>query len=247
MIILDKSKLESLQDWHEAALQEGAALLIDKEKSWTSFDVVAKVRKIAKIKKVGHAGTLDPLATGLLIICLGKATKKITEFQDMTKVYSGVMKLGAITNTFDTEGAEEDIKEVNVSEEEVIAAAKKLTGKLMQKPPMFSARKHKGKRLYKLARKDIKVEPAAKEIEVYNFDIIKFEKPFISFEIKCSKGTYIRALARDIGEILNTGGDLYSLRRESIGEYNADNAILIKDLQYEFERSKGNEKNDESL
>lgn len=247
MIILDKSKLENLQDWHEAALEEGAALLIDKEKSWTSFDVVAKVRKIAKIKKVGHAGTLDPLATGLLIICLGKATKKIIEFQDMPKVYSGVMKIGAITNTFDTEGAEKEIKEVNVTEDEVIAAAKKLTGKLMQKPPMFSARKHKGKRLYKLARKDIKVEPVAKEIEVYNFDIIKFEKPFITFEIKCSKGTYIRALARDIGEILNTGGYLYSLRRESIGEYEADNAILIRDLQNEFERSKGNKQNDESL
>lgn len=237
MKILSKSSINDISDWYKTASTVGAAILIEKERDWTSFDVVNKLKRSIDIKKIGHAGTLDPLATGLLIICCGKATKQITTFQDMPKVYSGIIKLGAITKTFDSEGEEEEQKDVNCNEKHVLAASEKLTGVLMQTPPMFSARKYKGKRLYKLARKNIEVKPMPKEVEVYNFDIIKFENPFVTFKIKCSKGTYIRSLARDMGEILGVGGYLYSLIRESIGEYNVNDAPKVNEVVEAFKNS----------
>lgn len=230
MLILTKHNLNDYEKWSKAAADEGAALLIDKPKDWTSFDAVAKVRNTLKIKKVGHAGTLDPLATGLLIICIGKATKKINEFQEQFKTYSGIIKLGATTKTDDAEADEDNLKEVNSTIEEIKVAALELTGKIMQIPPIYSARKINGKRLYQLARKNIEVNPVPKEVEVYNFEILKYEKPYITFSIDCSKGTYIRSLARDLGEKLSVGGYLYELRRDSIGEYLAKDAFSITDF-----------------
>jgi tRNA pseudouridine55 synthase len=247
MHILTKHNLAEFNTWRKAVAEEGAALLIDKAKDWTSFDVVAKIRNSLKIKKVGHAGTLDPLATGLLIVCVGKATKKINEYQEKFKVYSGIIKLGATTKTDDAEAEEENIKDVNCTIEQIRLAADKLTGKLNQIPPIFSARKVKGRRLYELARKNISVEIPPKEVEVYSFEIINFENPFIKFKIKCSKGTYIRSLARDLGEILSTGGYLNELRRDAIGQYNVDNAFTVNDLLNISKISETNSEINESI
>lgn len=231
MLFLNKLQISDFENWYKAASEEGAALLIDKKPDWTSFDVVAKVRNLLKIKKVGHAGTLDPLATGLLIVCCGKATKKIDGFRDMHKTYSGIIKLGAETKTDDAEAEEENIKDVNLTESEVLAASQKFTGTILQTPPMYSARKFEGKRLYKLARKNIEVKIEPSPVEVFSFEILKFESPFITFNIKCEKGTYIRSIARDIGAELGTGGYLYKLRRDAIGEYNVKDAISVDELK----------------
>lgn len=230
MLILTKHNLEDYEIWSKAATENGAALLIDKAKNWTSFDAVAKIRNTLKIKKVGHAGTLDPLATGLLIICVGKATKIIFEFQEQYKIYSGKIKLGATTKTDDAEAEEENLKDVHCTFDEISKAIEDLTGKIMQIPPIYSARKIKGKRLYELARKNIEVQPEPKEVEVYEFNIVKYMPPFLSFSIKCSKGTYIRSLARDLGAKLFVGGYLYELRRDSIGKYSAYDAFTVADF-----------------
>lgn len=215
----------------ESIAETGAALLVDKPLTWTSFDVVAKVRGMTRIKKVGHAGTLDPLATGLLILCLGKGTKRAEEYQAEAKEYTGVIRLGATTRTEDSEGEEENVVDVDhLTQEEIEAAATSFLGESLQTPPMFSARKVKGKRLYKLARKGIEVERPAKPITITRFDVTEIALPNVSFRIGCSKGTYIRAIARDMGERLGVGGYLGGLRRTKSGSFSVEEGVPIEEI-----------------
>ena len=216
-------------------IKEGKVILIDKPINWTSFDVVKYIRKSLqhkfKIKKikVGHAGTLDPLATGLLIICIGKQTKNISKYQDLAKTYTGKFKLGESTPSFD---AETDVNEKFEYDHITINNLKKLANKFignsLQKPPIFSAIKKDGKRLYNYARENKEIEIDKREIQIYDFEILDFNSPYVEFKIDCSKGTYIRTIANDFGKRLNSGSYLYELRRTKIGEFSVLNAIDIK-------------------
>lgn len=217
-------------------LHEGRILLIDKPLDWTSFDVVKKIRwnicngfGIKKIK-VGHAGTLDPKASGLLIVCTGKLTKKIDEIQAQTKVYTGTIKLGATTPTFDTESDEDQTFPVNhITTELIQQTIPQFIGEIQQHPPVHSAVKKDGKRLYELARAGKEVETEARNIRIDKFEITNVEMPFLDFEVQCGKGTYIRSLANDFGAALNSGGYLTALRRTKIGDFSvedADNSFL---------------------
>lgn len=237
-MILDKKSSGKYDLWLDNAKNEGGVVLVNKPTGWTSFDVVAKLRNLFRIKKIGHAGTLDPLAEGLLIICCGRATKKIEQFQNKTKEYFAVAKLGATTITDDSEGDEENITGVSgISEEMIKKALYKFEGKFDQIPPKYSARKIKGKRAYKLARKNVDFQLNAKEVEIYSLNLHLIDMPFVHFSVKCSKGTYIRSLARDIGSELQTGAYLYSLVRTAIGEYLNADALSIDEL---IELSKNN-------
>ena len=214
--------------------QEGEVLLIDKPLNWTSFDVVNFIRSFLKrtynIKKlkVGHAGTLDPLATGLLIICTGKMTKKINDFQGMDKVYVGQMKLGATTPSFDLETEEDSHFDISdITEKDLLSTATKLTGEIEQIPPMYSAVKIDGKRAYELARKKQEGVIKSRKVTIYNFDLLNTDLPFINFYVKSSKGTYIRSLVRDFGELLHNGAYLTELRRTQIGDFNVNDALTI--------------------
>jgi tRNA pseudouridine55 synthase len=207
---------------------EGRVLLINKPLEWTSFDVVNKLRYKLKIKKIGHAGTLDPLATGLLIICVGKMTKQIETFMGLEKEYTGVFILGQTTPSHDLETAVSEKKDIsNVSPEAIHAVVKSLTGKISQLPPAHSAIKVGGKRAYKFARKGKEVELQPREVEVKEFEITSLQLPELHFRVVCSKGTYIRSLARDIGEALGVGAYLSQLCRTRIGAYKLENALSI--------------------
>jgi len=213
-------------------ISEGLVLLIDKDKSKTSFDAVRDVRRKLNVKKVGHAGTLDPMATGLLILCSGKKTKEIYKYQDMKKVYEGTITLGAATPSMDAETEPIEIKSLDGITNERIHEVKSLfLGDIEQIPPMFSAIKHKGKSLYKYARKGIEIKREPRKIFIYNFLIKEINLPHVSFEIECSKGTYIRVIADDIGKILGCGGYLSALRRTSIGSYMVDDALTVAELK----------------
>lgn len=208
--------------------EEGRVLLIDKPLHWTSFDVVRKIRNNIKIKKVGHAGTLDPLATGLLIICTGKFTKKINDYMAREKEYTGSITFGAVTPTYDLESEPEQFKDVsNIQEADILNYAKSYIGEQWQKPPVYSAIKKEGTRLYELARRgeDIELEP--RKIMISEFEIVKINLPVIDFRIVCSTGTYIRSIAHDFGAALGCGGYLSSLRRTAIGEFKICDAIEI--------------------
>ncbi|MCX6143792.1 MAG: tRNA pseudouridine(55) synthase TruB [Ignavibacteriales bacterium] len=216
----------------EAPVDEGTILLMDKPFQWTSFDVVHKVRRTLGIPKVGHTGTLDPRATGLLIICTGRQTKRVQEFADMEKEYTGTLQLGIRTPSFDLETAVTEQADIStVTQEKLAAAVQGFLGKQLQVPPMFSAVKHHGKPLYKYARKGKTLEREAKEIEIKEFSIISFAPPNVSFRVRCSKGTYIRTLANDLGEILGCGATLVELRRTRIGEYRVENALTISQFE----------------
>ena len=205
----------------------GEVLLVDKPLTWTSFDAVKKIRGAVKIKKVGHAGTLDPLATGLLIICTGKMTKQIDTFQGQEKEYTGTICLGKSTPSFDLETeVDEETPIGHITEEALHEAAKELTGALMQVPPLFSAVKIDGKRAYKHARKGDDIELKARPVEVKVFEITQVQMPYVSFRIVCSKGTYIRSLARDFGFSLQTGAHLTELRRTRIGDFTIEQASI---------------------
>ncbi len=202
--------------------------LVDKSTDWTSFDVVNKIRRILKVKKVGHAGTLDPAATGLLILCSGKNTKKIDTFQSQTKVYSGKFQFGFTTPSYDSETEQTKISETDrLTLEEVISASKSFLGEIEQIPPMYSALKVGGKKLYELARKGKEIERAARKVTIFDFQIINFDQGVSEFTVTCSKGTYIRSLANDLGEKLKVGAYLASLRREKIGDYDVKDAWTV--------------------
>jgi len=220
---------------------EGKVLLINKPLHWTSFDVIRKVRIITKVSKVGHAGTLDPLASGLLIICTGKFTKKINEYMGMEKEYTGSITLGGITASYDLEQIPENIKDIShLSEEDILNATKKFIGKIMQLPPAHSAIKKDGKRLYESARKGEHVELKPRAVTIYSFEITKINLPEVYFKVVCSTGTYIRSLANDLGKELGVGGYLSSLCRTRIGEFSLANAMTVDDF-YQKIRSLKNE------
>ena len=211
---------------------EGQVLLLDKPLDWTSFQLVKKVRYLVKVKKVGHAGTLDPLATGLLIICTGKFTKIIQGIQDAEKEYTGTFTIGATRPSYDKETEiNEEFDITSITEEQILETAKEFIGVVEQVPPIFSAIKVKGKRAYEYARKgeDIKLKP--RNVTIREFEITKIALPEISFRVACSKGTYIRTLADDFGKALNNGAYLSSLRRTKIGEYSIDNSIQIDEFE----------------
>ena len=217
---------------------DGEILLINKPLKWTSFDVVGKIRVMLKYRlgikkiKVGHAGTLDPLATGLMIICTGKFTKRIEEFQNQDKVYTGTFCLGATTPSYDLESKIENKQDISgLKTDDIIEKSKLFTGELKQRPPIFSAVKIDGKRAYEMAREGQEFEIEAKTIHIRRFEITRIELPHVDFEVECSKGTYIRSLARDFGEALGCGAHLASLCRTKIGEYSLSDAISTEQLE----------------
>lgn len=214
----------------------GEVFLIDKPLTWTSFDVVKKMKGILKAKKIGHAGTLDPLATGLLVVCSGKKTKTIPVIQDAEKEYTGTFYIGATTPSFDKETEfDEEFDTKHITAEVLGVAVASLTGPLMQVPPMHSAVKFNGKRAYEIARKGETVELAAKPIIIKEFEITRFELPEVDFRIVCTKGTYIRSIARDLGKALNSGAHLTALCRTRIGSYKLIDAITIDDLRAKYQ------------
>jgi tRNA pseudouridine55 synthase len=213
----------------------GEVFLIDKPLEWTSFDVVKKVRNALRIKKVGHAGTLDPLATGLLIVCAGKMTKQIETFMGQEKEYTGTFVIGATTESFDLEKPVIPVSDpTHITLEMVEKAAHQLSGNIFQIPPMHSAIKVDGRRVYESARagKEVKMDP--RPVEVREFEITRFEGNEVDFRISCSKGTYIRSLARDLGEILGVGAYLKTLCRTRIGGHHLRDAKKVLDLVEEI-------------
>lgn len=210
---------------------EGQVLLIDKPLQWTSFDVIQKIRKIIQVRKVGHAGTLDPLATGLLIVCTGKFTKRINEFMAREKEYTGSFTLGATTTTYDLESVPQNLKSIeNITEEQIIKTTELFTGDILQVPPAHSAIKVDGKRVYELARqgKEVKLEP--RKVAIKEFEITRIALPEVYFRVVCTTGTYIRSLANDFGEALGCGAHLSSLCRTRIGEFLNSDAMSIEML-----------------
>ncbi|HET7117243.1 MAG TPA: tRNA pseudouridine(55) synthase TruB [Hanamia sp.] len=215
----------------ENTFEEGKVLLIDKPLEWTSFDIVRKIRNIIRIKKVGHAGTLDPLATGLLIVCTGKFTKKINEYMAQEKEYTGTITLGAVTPTYDLESEPENFKTLDgITEDLIRETTKQFTGEILQTPPIHSAIKQKGKPVYLLARKGIDVILEPRKINIREFEITNIELPVISFRVTCTTGTYIRSLANDFGRALGCGGYLSKLRRTRIGNFKVEEAINIEEF-----------------
>jgi tRNA pseudouridine55 synthase len=208
-------------------------LNIYKPTGMTSFDVVRIIRKISKVKKVGHAGTLDPEASGVLPVCIGKATKAIDYIMGDFKIYEAELKLGVITDTYDREGKILQESEVKVSEDEIIQVVNSFVGEINQIPPMFSALKVNGKKLYELARAGIEIEREARPIIIYNIDIVDIKIPYVKFRVKCSKGTYIRSLCYDIGELLKCGGMMWNLQRTATGQFHIEDAINIEELNEE--------------
>jgi tRNA pseudouridine55 synthase len=215
--------------------EEGQVLLIDKPIEWTSFDVVRKIRNLIRIKKVGHAGTLDPLATGLLIVCTGKFTKRINEFMSQEKEYTGSFTLGATTPTYDLESEPTNFKDIDlVSKEKILNTTKQFTGEIMQVPPAHSAIKIDGKRVYELARQGKEVKIEARKITIREFEIIKIELPVVFFRVVCTTGTYIRSLANDFGEALGCGAYLRSLCRTRIGDSKLEDAKSMNEWEKEI-------------
>ena len=209
----------------------GEVFLVNKPYQWTSFDVVRKIRNTLGIKKVGHAGTLDPLATGLLIVCAGKKTKSIDSFQAQEKEYTGTFVLGKTTESFDLEQEITNVADpMQITLPKVKEAVGLLTGDILQIPPSHSAIKKDGKRVYESARKGIEVILDPRPVTVSVFEVTRFELPEIDFRIVCSKGTYIRSLARDLGELLKVGAYMSSLTRTRIGEFKLEDATDVLEL-----------------
>ncbi|MEY3436253.1 MAG: hypothetical protein RL335_709 [Bacteroidota bacterium] len=230
---------KELMAWQEEFAQ-GKMLLIDKPLKWTSFDAVKKVRILTKISKVGHAGTLDPLATGLLIICTGKFTKQINTYMAQEKEYTGSFTLGAITPTYDLESAPEDVKEyAHLREEEIRKATEQFIGDIEQIPPAHSAIKKDGIPVYKLARKGKEVKLDPRKVTISIFEITNIVGPVVNFRVVCSTGTYIRSLANDFGKVLGCGAYLSSLRRTKIGEFNVESAQSIEEFDSYIQQLKG--------
>lgn len=212
----------------------GETLLVDKPLEWSSFDVVNKLRYQLKQKtgvkrfKVGHAGTLDPLASGLLIICCGKATKTIDSYMGMPKEYTGTIVLGASRPSYDMETEIDHTFDISgITEEDVRKAVQTFVGDIQQVPPLFSAKKIDGKRAYEYAREGVKIEMKSNSITIHSYEITRVELPEVDFKIQCSKGTYIRSLAHDLGVALNNGGYLKALRRTAIGDFKVTDAMSV--------------------
>ena len=221
---------------------EGKVLLLDKPIGWTSFNMVQKVRHLTKVAKVGHAGTLDPLATGLLIICTGKFTKQINTYMGMTKEYTGSMVIGATTPTYDLESDPENFQSIDhITEEQIKDATRQFIGEILQMPPQHSAIKKDGKRLYESARQGIEVKVDPRPITIESFEITHIQLPQIDFKVVCSTGTYIRSLVKDFGDALGVGAYMCALRRTKIGAFNVDDAMQWENLQKDIEQLLAND------
>ncbi len=223
---------------YDSVIEEGVILPIYKPFMWTSFDVVKFVRNLLKktynLKKikVGHAGTLDPLATGILVLCIGKKTKEINKIQEENKTYLATIKVGESTPSYDRETEIDNIYPTShINEELIIDSIKSFKGKSQQTPPVYSALKIDGKRSYELARKGEKIIPKKREIEIFKFNLLNFKNLEIDCEIECSKGTYIRSIASDMGKKLNSGAYLKYLERYSVGEYSIKNCLQIDEIK----------------
>ena len=218
-------------DFAPLNFSDGEVILIDKPSGWTSFKVVNTIRKAIKVKKVGHAGTLDPMATGLLILSTGRKTKELEQYQNLNKTYTGTILLGKTSASMDTETefTDHSIPD-SVNKKLILSIRDEFLGETEQITPMYSAAKINGKRLYNLARKGMQVERKPRKIFVEKFEITEISLPEISFEIICSKGTYIRAIANDFGAKLGCGALLSRLRRRRIGEFDVDNALQVDDF-----------------
>jgi tRNA pseudouridine55 synthase len=211
---------------------DGKVILLDKPLHWTSFDVIRKLRGILQIKKIGHAGTLDPLATGLLIVCTGKFTKKINEYMAAEKEYTGSITLGAVTPTYDLESLPEQQKDYSFITAEMLQnATKNFIGDIEQLPPIYSAIKKDGVALYELARRGVDVELKARNINIKSFELTSIELPVVYFKVVCSTGTYIRSLANDYGTVLGCGAHLSSLCRTRIGEFKLTDAVEMEEFE----------------
>jgi len=227
-------------DQYLHAGEMGSILMIDKPVGITSFDVIYRLRRWHGVEKAGHAGTLDPLASGLLIICLGKETKKIQHFADLEKEYTGTMELGIQTASFDMET--EVLQRLDFSAVTLDSLREvfgRFVGKQLQTPPMYSAVKHHGKPLYKYARRGKTLERKAREIEIREFVVTDFALPLVQFRVRCTKGTYIRSLVHDVGATLGCGAALTALRRTRIGQYKVEDAVTLDQLE---EAKKANER-----
>jgi len=225
----------------ETDFNEGAILLIDKPYGWTSFNVVSKVKSLVRRRtgvkkiKVGHAGTLDPLATGLLVICIGKATKQVESYLKDDKEYVATFRLGQTTPSFDMETQmDKEYPIDHITNKMVDDVLSGFLGEQEQIPPLFSAKSIQGKRAYKFARQGVEMELAPVKIKIHELELIKFELPSVTLRIKCSKGTYIRSLARDFGKALGSGAYLSDLRRIGSGEFNISNAIELQKIENIF-------------
>lgn len=224
-----KKIYEPISEEVKKKFEDGQVILIDKPLHWTSFDAVRKIRNLIKIKKVGHAGTLDPLATGLLIVCTGKFTKKINEYMAQEKEYTGSFTLGAVTPTYDLESTPLDFKDFSaITVEQLKEMTQPFIGEIQQVPPIYSAIKKDGVALYELARRGVDVELKPRTITIKEFEITKVELPVVHFKVVCSTGTYIRSLAHDYGAALGCGAYLSALRRTKIGEHLVENAVGIE-------------------
>ena len=216
---------------------EGRVLLMDKPLTWTSFKMIRRVRGLTFIQKVGHAGTLDPLATGLLIICTGKSTKQINDYMGMHKEYTGTLVLGATTATYDLESEPENFKSIDhLTIDQIRATTQQFMGEIWQLPPQHSAIKKDGVRLYETARQGIEVKVDPRKVTIDNFEITKIDLPNIEFKVNCSTGTYIRSLVNDFGTALGVGAYMSALRRTKIGEFDVANAMQWEDLRDEVEK-----------
>ncbi len=215
-----QEKIHQTGDSETESLYENRIILADKPKEWTSADVLNLLKKRLGIRKAGHAGTLDPKASGLLVICTGKKTKIISEFIDFDKEYEGIIRIGAKTESYDTETEEYgEINTSHISEDDLKNARDQFLGEILQVPPMHSALKHKGKPLYKLARKGKEIEREPRKVIISAFDIERLDEKEVLFRISCSKGTYIRSIANDFGNILGVGGYLKELKRTRVGDF----------------------------
>ena len=228
---MDEHDSGSSKDSFGSSLGGGGMILINKPLHWTSFDVIRKIRNTIKIKKVGHAGTLDPLATGLLIVCTGKFTKSINEYMAQEKEYTGTFTLGAVTPTYDLESEPENFQSIDGITNEIISeTTKKFTGEIMQVPPAHSAIKQKGKPVYLLARKGVEVKLEPRKITIHQFEITHINLPVVSFKVVCTTGTYIRSLANDFGAALGCGAYLSSLCRTRIGNFTLAEAVSMDEF-----------------
>lgn len=222
-------------DLSEADFSEGEIILIDKPSGPTSFQVVSKIRKITGVKKVGHSGTLDPKASGLMIVCTGKKTKEMDRFINLNKTYSGIIRLGLSSPSMDIETECNEIPLPNdLDEKKILEVRDSFLGESEQTPPMYSAIKVGGKKLYNLARKGKSIHREPRKILIEKFEINKVDLPDIHFTIACSKGTFIRVIADDFGKKLNSGGILWKLRREEIGEFHVDDSFTINSFSNLF-------------
>jgi len=222
-------------DLSDVDFSDGEIILIDKPSGPTSFQIVSKIRKVTGVKKVGHSGTLDPKASGLMIVCTGKKTKEMDRFINLNKTYTGIIRLGLVSPSMDTETecSEFPLPE-NLDEKKILEVRDSFLGEIEQTPPMYSAVKVRGKKLYNLARKGKSIERESRKIFVEKFEIDKIDLPDIHFTITCSKGTFIRVIADDFGKKLSSGGILLELRRTEIGEYRVNEAFTIDNFSAQF-------------